>query len=77
MVRDTQDNEPFSFITLEVATKNVTRWLEPTEKQKKDSDGNAASSGADQNNTNEHTEYVDQRLRELRAFERRARGNKN
>jgi hypothetical protein len=46
------------------------------EKSEQPSDEPETSRG-DKKETNEHTAYVDQRLRELAAFERRARGLKD
>ena len=47
------------------------------EQEQKQSDGNAGSGSAEKQQAEEHAKYVETRLRELAAFERRASGNKD
>jgi hypothetical protein len=68
------DNDPLPFITLSAATERAMAFLKATEQKKKDTDDDAARGGNEQEKTDEHTKYVDTRLREFRTFERRAAG---
>lgn len=70
------DNDPLSFITLAAATANVVRYLELGDKHKEDGERDAARERADKDDPEHHRDYVNQRLRELAAFERRFDGNK-
>ncbi len=72
------DNFEFSFITLSAATKNVTRYLCDPDKQK-DGEGHddANRRDSEEKKSSNHSAYVEQRLRDLAAFERRAGGKKN
>jgi len=76
MVRVTQDNEPFSFITLSAATRNVTRYLGLDEKKNEESEREPAPSRGDEQKRAQELEYVEHRLRELRSWERRISGRK-
>jgi hypothetical protein len=80
MERDLQnsnDNEELSFISLAAVTANVTRYLELTKDQQKESDRDTGRDTAEKEQSKDHCEAVDQRLRDLRSFERRVSGNKN
>ena len=66
------DNEPLSFITLSAATRNVVQWLEPKKQESDAGKGEPDASDSDQQKRDEHRAYVDKRLSELAAFERRA-----
>lgn len=67
------ENEPFSFQTLAQIT---ARLLRTDEKQNEKRPDDAECSSGDQQRANQHREYVDRRLRDIAAFERRARGEK-
>lgn len=76
MVRDThdkitQDNEEFSFITLAAATANVIRFLEGSEQQKEDAQRDAEQGGDTEKKREEKRAYIEQRLRDVAAFENR------
>jgi len=81
MARGTQDNEDedeLTFVKLAAVTANVVRWLMKVDEEKKEQrQRNTGSGSEEKKQTEEHTDYVDQRLRELAAFERRARGVKD
>lgn len=69
----TNDNEKTTFEILAAPTARVTRRLK---KKPNDSDDDAqrSSESAEQNRARRDREYIEYRLRELRAFERRASG---
>lgn len=75
MARDTQDNEPLTFVTLAAATANVTRQLQKQPDTDRASDGEPKDREQQEEKT--RAAYVDQRLRELAMFERRAAWKKN
>lgn len=64
------DNEPLSFITLAAATANVVRYLQTNKKQDEQSDPDADRGSADQQRKDREREYIEHRLKELRAWER-------
>ncbi len=67
------DDEPLSFVLLAALTANVTRFLISNEKQDSENgDETSRREGAEQ-----HEAYVAERLRNVEAFERRARGIEN
>lgn len=70
------DNEKLSFITLLAATKNVTRYLNPDEKQNEESKGEPASGDGEKQKREANRQYVEHRLDELAAWERRISGRK-
>ena len=65
------ENEPFPFQSL---AKITARLLTASKNENREDDG--AAQGSDQERASEQREYVAQRLRDLAAFERRARGDK-
>lgn len=69
------DNEELSFVTLQAATRNVTRYL-VNEEPDKHREGQAKPESGQEKRDRERRAYVEQRLRELRAFEQRAGGKK-
>ncbi len=73
MKRDTHDNdnEELSFITLGAVTLNVVRYLQTDEKQNGESHDDTDRREADEKNNHDHREAVQQRLRDISAFERR------
>ena len=69
-----QDNEELSFISLAALTANVLRYLE-SDKQKQERTGDNAERGdADEKNSGADREYIERRLRDIAAFEKRAKG---
>lgn len=66
------DNEPLSFITLAAATANVVRYLEPKKHESDAGERKPATSDDDEKRSEEHRAYVEKRLSDLAAFERRA-----
>lgn len=63
------DDDSLPFIRIAAATANVMAFLEATKQQKKEANDNASSSGDEQKDSDEHRRAVDQRLRDLAAFE--------
>lgn len=76
VMRNTHDNENelFSFITLGAATSNVVRYLEPTEQKKEHREREAQREREDKEKAEQHRRAVDQGLRDIAAFEKRASG---
>ncbi len=76
MTKADNDTEPLSFITLAAATANVTRYLatkqNPPEREKRPA--NNENGDTTENRPDAHSEYVDKRLREITAWERRVSG---
>ena len=75
------NEEELSFVRLAAVTANVVRWLMETHEQKTEQGkGNEAKNDSDTQKQVERDvqqrAYVDQRLCDLQAFERRARGVK-
>lgn len=73
------DNEPLSFITLCAATRNVVRYLAKKQHPHHNDNRPADDDGTKQPEKHPDAEraYVEHRLRELAAWERRISGNKN
>ena len=70
------DNEEFSFISLAALTANVVVYLQSNEKQEEAAQGERQPSYSDEEECKKQLQYVERRLADLRAFERRARGRK-
>jgi len=68
------DNEPLSFITLAAATANVVRYLEPNKQKNEQREQDPAPGNENEKKRSERGAYVEKRLSDLAAFERRARG---
>lgn len=72
------DNERFSFITLAAATANVTRYLvkedQKPEKHERSPDHHSGKSKKDA--PDKERAYIEHRLRELAAWERRISGKR-
>jgi hypothetical protein len=71
MKKVTQDNEPLSFVKLAALTANVTRFLKLHEPKDEEREGNPEPCHSDKQRSEEHAKYVNHRLRELAAWERR------
>ena len=69
------DDDELTFIRLAAVTANVLRFLKLDEKQPKE-DGERDGSATDQSvgKEKDHLRYLEHRVRDLREFERRARG---
>ena len=65
------DNEQFSFISLAAATANVVRYLEGSEQKKEDAQRDAEQNGQANQKSDEQRAYIEQRLRDVAAFESR------
>jgi len=76
MKKADNDNEPLSFITLAAATANVVRYLETNKNEDEESKRDPAPSRGDEQKRAEELEYVEHRLREIRAWERKISGMK-
>lgn len=70
------DNDEFSFVTLQAATRNVTRYLGLDEKNDEQATNDRSSSDEEEKRALERIELVNRRLRDLQRFENRARGRK-
>lgn len=73
---DNDNFDPWSSIGLAAAMilnrlQNERALLELREEEKKQGDRDAARDRADKEDSERHRDYVNQRLRELRSFERR------
>ena len=77
MKQHDNDNAELSFVSLAALTANVTRYLQ-TDKQKNEQGERKPEPGKrDDDKGSEHRAYVEKRLRELAAFERRVSGRKD
>lgn len=78
MVRGTHedDDEKLTFITLQAATRNVTRYLGLDKQNDEHTDKEGSSSDEEKKRVLERLEFVNRRLRDLRSFEDRARGKR-
>jgi hypothetical protein len=70
------DDDELSFITLKAATLNAVQWLMEAhdEKQNENCGKDGQANESNEQKPESHRRYVDCRLRELAAFEERARG---
>jgi hypothetical protein len=73
----TQDNDPLPFIHIAAVTRNVMQFLLTHKQKTEDPAADSADEDKDVEKPEQHRAYVDQRLRELAMFERRARGIKD
>ena len=71
MAKVTQDNELLSFVSIAAATANVVKYLSPDKQKNSESNDSADAGKSDEEKRRDHRAYVEQRLRELRAWERR------
>ena len=84
MERDANDDELLSFQSLGLAAAIVINririqrtLLEFAEDEKEQRDRDTGRDRTDEQRTEDQRRYVDQRLREMAAFERKVSGNKN
>lgn len=70
------DNELLGFITLAAATANAVRYLERAEEQEKKRDRDTDRGKTQEQRDEDERAYIEQRLKDIEAFEDRARGRK-
>jgi hypothetical protein len=71
------ENDELTFVKLAAVTANVVRWLmQVDENRKEDTGEDSKPSNQDERRDTEHEKYVATRCREIRAWEKRARGLK-
>jgi hypothetical protein len=70
------DNEPLSFTMLAALTANVTRYLNPDKQENENPSGKPDAGSADKKRSDDNRAYVDQRLKEITAWERKISGGK-
>jgi hypothetical protein len=70
------DNETLSFISLAALTANVVRHLGLDEKHDEDSRSEPNPGDADEERKERERQYINHRLKEIRAWERRISGRK-
>jgi hypothetical protein len=68
------DNEELSFVSLAASTANVVRWLEPHEKKDEESGRDTDRSSKSEKDPKADLEYVEHRLCEISAREKRING---
>jgi hypothetical protein len=68
------DNDLLPFISIAALTANVVRYLESDKQENERARDNTDSRDAENKKDGDTGRYIDHRLRELAAFERRARG---
>lgn len=68
------ENEPLTFTSLAVAAARVVDRLSPDAKQNEERADDGANKQADKKRDVERRAYVDHRLNEIRAWERRISG---
>ena len=75
-MRHDNENQPLELQPIAIALAKLVKRLDPNKQQGSERENDTQRGNADKKNSRDHREYVDQRLRELAAFERRASGNK-
>lgn len=77
-MRHDNDNDELSFIHIAAATANVARYLVTEDHPPHDEEGTANRKGEREpkKNPDDERKYIEHRLREIAAFERRAAGKK-
>src|SRR5207247_2497866 len=70
------DNDELSFITLAAATANVTRYLVPRRGQEEQRDKDGRPEDSEKKSPSKEREYIEHRLRELAAWERKISGKR-
>lgn len=68
------DDEELSFIHIAAATANVVRYLQTNKQQNECSEDDGKPGKTGEEKSSEHRAYVEKRLRDLAAFERRVSG---
>jgi hypothetical protein len=71
-----EDEEELGFVSIAAATANVLRYLELTKEQQEHRDRNTGRERDEKQKTKDERDYINHRLRELAAWERRIDGNK-
>lgn len=67
------DNEELSFISLAALTANVLQYLEIDKQQSEERERDPDAGNGDEQKGGNNEEYIQDRLRQIRAFERRYR----
>jgi len=73
---DNDENDPMPFVSIAAATANALRFLGFHKEEDVRSDESRGGNRDNQSNSSTDEKYVQQRLAELRRFERRANGGK-
>jgi hypothetical protein len=71
-----EDEEELGFISIAAATANVLRYLELTKEQQEHRDRKTSRDRTNEQRSKDERDYINHRLRELAAWERRIDGNK-
>jgi hypothetical protein len=75
--KSTQDNEELSFISLAAATANAVRWLMKVDEEKQEETGRDSNAGnANKQSPEDESRYIQHRLKEIAAWEKRQKGIK-
>ena len=67
------DNDDFTFISLAALTANVLKYLETDKQQSEQRERDPDAGNGDEQKGGNNEEYIQDRLRQIRAFERRYR----
>jgi hypothetical protein len=78
MARGTQDNDDeLTFVKLAAVTANVVRWLMKVDEEKdEDTGGNPDAGKTNKQSPEDERRYIDTRLKEIAAWERKIRNGK-
>lgn len=71
------DNSELSFLHIAAVTANVVRYLKPDEDKNVERSRDGAPNSGSKRRPEEEREYIEKRLAELAAFERRISGRKD
>jgi hypothetical protein len=78
MFRNMEGNnneDELTFVKLAAVTANVVRWLMQVDEEKKEETGRDSNAGkTDEQRTEDERRYIETRLREIRAWEKRQKG---
>lgn len=75
-LNDNDENDPMPFVSIAAATANALRFLKLDEQSHEQADDKSSSTAQPKDDSDGNRKYVQQRLRELQRFERRANGGK-
>ena len=70
------DDEPLSFLHIAAATANVVEYLRLNEQKNEQTERESEPGDRDEQKSEQHRAYIEQRVSDLRAFERRAAGDR-
>lgn len=71
MVRDAQDNEPLSFVSLAALTANVVKYLSSNKEKDENADNNRNRSDAPKDNVPDNAADIERRVADILAMENR------